>query len=79
MTQTLAAPSPAASLRRLVARALDDPDSRSVAIGILAVLLVHLLLFATAPYLLRTEPIHFRPRAHQTVQQFNIEIAPTRS
>jgi len=76
MTQTLAAPSPAASLRRLAARALADPDSRSVLIGILAVLLVHLLLFATAPYLLRTEPIHFRPRAQQTLQQFNIEIAP---
>ena len=32
-----------------------DPDNRSVLVGIAAVLLVHLFLFAFAPYLLRTD------------------------
>jgi len=76
MSQSLAAIPPSASMRRLAARALTDPDTRSVLIGVLAVLLVHLLLFATAPYLLRSEPIHFRPRSQGSLQQFNIEIAP---
>ncbi|HMD61662.1 MAG TPA: hypothetical protein VKG78_09530 [Opitutaceae bacterium] len=76
MSHSLTAPSPFASLRRFASRALADPDSRSVWIGVLAVLLVHLLLFATAPYLLRSDPIHFRPRAQAAPQQFNIEIAP---
>jgi len=76
MTHTLTVPSPSASLRRLAARALADPDSRSVLIGILAVLLVHFLLFATAPYLLRTEPIHMTARRQAVPQQFSIEIAP---
>jgi len=76
MTHTLSVPSPAASMRRLAVRTLLDPDSRSVLIGILAVLLVHLLIFATAPYLLRTEPIRARMRNQAAQQQFNIEIAP---
>jgi len=62
-------------MRRLAARVIEDPDSRSVLIGILAVLLVHFLLFATAPYLLRTEPTHGVLR-NPAQRQFDIEIAP---
>jgi|CZKI01.1.fsa_nt_gi hypothetical protein len=75
MTHTLTVASPTASLRRLAARVMEDPDSRSVMIGILAVLLVHFLLFATAPYLLRTEPVHGAVR-NPAQRQFSIEIAP---
>ncbi len=76
MTHSLTAPSPAASLRRLAARLWLDPDSRSVLVGILGVLIVHLLLFATAPYLLRTDEIHPSDQARLAHRQFNIEIAP---
>jgi hypothetical protein len=76
MTHTLTAPSPAAALRRQVSRLWSDPDSRSVLIGILAVLIVHLLLFATAPYLLRTDEVHSDPNAKLSHRQFNIEIQP---
>ena len=52
-----------------------DPDSRSVLIGLLAVLVVHLLLFAAAPVLLRSEAPRgmLKPAAPRT---FSIEIAP---
>jgi hypothetical protein len=76
MSHVLAPQSPTASMRRAVARAWGDPDSRSVLIGVAAVLFVHLLLFATAPYLLRTDPINPSARKHATPKQFNIEIAP---
>jgi hypothetical protein len=76
MTHTLTATSPAASIRRHAARLLADPDSRSVLIGIAAVLLVHLFLFATVPYVLRSEPIRASLRKHAAPQPFSIEIAP---
>jgi hypothetical protein len=76
MTHTLTAPNPAASIRRAAARVLADPDSRSVLIGVLAVLLVHFLLFATAPYLFRTDSVHAMPRKQAAPRQFSIEIAP---
>ena len=76
MTHTLSAPTPSASVKRLAARILGDPDSRSVLIGVAAVLLVHLLLFATAPYLLRSDAVHSAARKQAAPHQFNIEIAP---
>lgn len=76
MSSTLASPQPAASLRRYLARLWDDPESRSVLIGLLGMLLVHLLLWVVAPYLLRSEPIHAKLRPAATARQFNIEIAP---
>jgi hypothetical protein len=76
MNHALAPPSPSAALRRYVSRLLADPDSRSVLIGLAAVLLVHLFLLATAPYLLRTEPVHGRVRTQAAPKQFSIEIAP---
>jgi hypothetical protein len=54
----------------------SDPDARSVLIGLVAVLIVHLFLFATAPYLLRSEPVNPSDRKHAAPRQFSIEIAP---
>jgi hypothetical protein len=76
MTHTLTATSPTAFLRRFVARVREDPESRSTGIGILAVLVVHLLLFIVAPYLLRSDVVHSTARKPAVPRQFNIEIAP---
>lgn len=76
MTHTLTAPTPAAAFRRLVERVRADPDSKSTAIGLMAVLIVHLLLFLIAPYLLRTDVVHATVRKQAIPRQFNIEIAP---
>jgi hypothetical protein len=76
MTHVLTPSSPKDALRRYVERVKADPDSRSVGIGIMAVLIVHLLLFLTAPYFLRTDAAHAAVRKHATPRQFNIEIAP---
>jgi hypothetical protein len=76
MTHSLTAPSPANSLRRAAARFWQDPESRSVIVGILGVLLVHLLLFAFAPYLLRTDEVDVSAKDRLAARQFNIEISP---
>jgi hypothetical protein len=76
MNHTLAAPSPNAFFRRWVLRLREDPESRSILVGVAAVLLIHLVLFAVSPYLLRPEPVHARPRTHAAPKQFSIEIAP---
>ena len=76
MSHVLSPPTPIASLRRAAARAWSDPDSRSVLIGLLAVLLVHLLVFAVAPYLLRTDALGAAARKIAAPRQFNIEISP---
>lgn len=75
MSHVLTPQSPLSSMRRAVARLWSDPNSRSILIGLAAVLLVHLFLFATAPYLLRSDPAHPMPRA-AAPRQFSIEIAP---
>jgi hypothetical protein len=54
----------------------SDPDSRSVLIGLLAVVLVHLFLFAVGPYLLRTDTAGASARKIAAPKQFNIEISP---
>jgi hypothetical protein len=76
MTHVLTPPSPTAALRRFASRAWSDPDSRSALIGIIAVLLVHSILFVVAPYLLRSDTTHITARKHAAPRQFNIEIAP---
>jgi hypothetical protein len=76
MTHVLTPPSPSAAIKRFATRAWSDPDSRSVVIGILAVLIVHSILFVAAPYLLRGDVIRPGARKHAAPRQFNIEIAP---
>ena len=76
MAHTLTASTPSSFLRRWVARVKEDPESRSVLVGVAAVLLIHLLLFAVSPYLLKSEVVHSKMRPHAAPKQFNIEIAP---
>jgi hypothetical protein len=76
MSHVLTPPSPTAALRKFAANAWSDPDSRSIIIGLIAVLLVHSILFVTAPYLLRGDVAHATLRKHAAPRQFNIEIAP---
>lgn len=63
-------------MRRAAVRLWEDPDWRSVLVGIAAVLLVHLLLFAVSPFLLRSEPSSLLTRKIAMPREFNIEIAP---
>lgn len=76
MSQTIVPPHPLVSLRRQLARAWDSPDSRSVIIGILGVILVHALLILLAPHMMRPDPLESVIRPHSINKQFNIEIAP---
>jgi hypothetical protein len=76
MSQTIASPTATATLRRLVVRVWDDPDSRSTAIGLLAVLIFHLLLWLLGPRLLSFDHVTLATRPHSTSREFNIEIAP---
>jgi len=76
MSHVLSPPTPIASLRRSAARIWSDPDSRSILIGLLAVLLVHLFLFAVGPYLLRTDTLSASAHKLAVPKQFNIEISP---
>ena len=57
-------------------RMWKDDDSRSVLIGLLAVLVVHLLLFGLAPVFLRSQPSSLVARKDMAARDFNIEIAP---
>lgn len=76
MSQALATPPPSTASRRLVSRLWDDPDNRSTTVGIIGVLLIHLLLLATAPYLTRINRTALLPRPRSSARQFNIEITP---
>lgn len=76
MTQTIVPPSPLTTLRRQCVELWDEPDSRSVLIGLAGVILVHLLLIWAAPLMLRVEHAASVLRPHSSQQQFNIEIAP---
>ncbi|HWA87108.1 MAG TPA: hypothetical protein VG710_12845 [Opitutus sp.] len=76
MSETIASPSPFAVARRTWLRLWNDPDTRSVIVGVIGMLLVHLLLLGTAPYLLRSDRVGSVIRPHSSSRQFNIEIAP---
>jgi hypothetical protein len=76
MSQIIVPPHPLTTLRRQCVELWDDPDSRSVLIGLLGVLLVHLLLLFSAPHVLRVDPSNSVLRPHSSNRQFNIEIAP---
>lgn len=76
MSQSLASPSPFLAFRRWWAKTWDDPESRSVLIGLVGVVLVHLLLLLLAPMALRTERMPSVLRPHSSSREFNIEIAP---
>jgi hypothetical protein len=76
MSQSLATATTGNSSRGLVARIWRNPDSRSTAIGVGAVLLFHLFLWLFGPYLLRFDHVPAAVRPHSTSREFNIELAP---
>lgn len=76
MSQTIASSSPFASLRRTFAGWWQEPDSRSVMVGIAGVLLIHLLLLLLAPRALRLEHAPSVLRPHSSAREFSIQIAP---
>ena len=76
MSQTIASSSPFASLRRTFAGWWQEPDSRSVMVGIAGVLLIHLLLLLLAPHALRLEHAPSVLRPHSSAREFSIQIAP---
>src|SRR5687767_4334621 len=76
MNHTLATPPPATSVRGFFVRAWADPDTRSALVGLAGVLLIHILLWLTAPRLLRVDVIPVTHRPDSAAKQFNIEIAP---
>ena len=76
MNDILAQPTAATVLRRLLARVREDPDSRSIAIGIIGMLLVHVFLWLLGPNLLRMDNTPSVIRPHSSTRQFNIVIQP---
>ncbi len=77
MSQTIVTPPLSHQVRRALARMWDEPESRSMVIGIVGTILVHLLLLFVGPFLLRTDPSQMlAPRPHARPQQFNIDLAP---
>ena len=64
--------------RRFVPRLSDDPDTRSVQVGVGATLLVHLLLLVLMPEKFDNSLTSgaFAPRPTGSTQNFNIEMAP---
>lgn len=76
MSQSIASPTATTTLRQFCVRVWRDPDSRSTAIGLGAVVLFHLLLWLLGPRLLRFDDIALAPRPHTSAREFNIEIAP---
>ncbi len=76
MTHSVASPSATTWLRGLCARVWQDTESRSTAIGLAAVLVIHLFLWLIAPMVLRLEHVPSAPRPHAASKQFNIELDP---
>ncbi len=76
MSQTIVSPPLSLTARRFFVRMWNDPDSRSILIGLLGVVLVHLLLYLVGPYLLRADPSLAVKRPHATLRQFSIDLAP---
>jgi hypothetical protein len=76
MSQSIATQTPANTIRRVLLRVWDDPDSRSALIGMMGVLLIHLLLWLVAPFLFHFDPVVSGVRPRAAPQPFNIELAP---
>jgi hypothetical protein len=75
MSPTLSPPPVPSGARRRVPRLSQDPETRSVQIGLLGTILVHLLLFLVVPHLLRFDPPPPGARPSPATE-FNISIDP---
>lgn len=76
MSQTIVTPPLSHTVRRALVRMWDEPESRSVLIGVVGTILVHLFLLLVGPILLRNDTPHALMRPHASTRQFSIEIAP---
>ena len=76
MSQTIVTPPLSHTVRRALARMWEEPESRSILIGIVGTILVHLLLLLVGPTLLRNDKAGLAVRPHARPQQFNIQLAP---
>jgi hypothetical protein len=76
MSQSLAPTAVSTGARAAIARAWANPETRSVIIGVAAVIVFHLLLWLAAPFLVRFgPPAAFTPTSG-TERNFNIELTP---
>jgi len=74
---TLLPPSPKRSRRRFgLPRFSEDPDKRSIQVGVLATILIHVLLVLLLPKSLRPDLTGLHPAQKSHPPQFNIELAP---
>ena len=76
MSQTIVPSAPVSSLRGACARAWANPDTRSIMIGVGAVLVFHLLLLILGPKLLVYGHGSLPPHTSSPARDFNIEFAP---
>jgi hypothetical protein len=76
MNDALASETPASTLSRMGALLWDDPDNRSIAIGVLAVLIVLPLEYISAGFAFKTRGAFTSNHRQATPREFNIEIAP---
>ena len=76
MSQTIVTPPLSHTVRRALARMWEEPESRSILIGIVGTILVHLLLMFIGPVLLRNDPTPALVRPHARPRQFSIQLAP---
>ncbi len=77
MSHSLATPPPSAAPRSWLARLWAEPDTRSILIGILAVVVIHMLLWLVGPRFLRMEARALPPRTADDQGKFyNIELNP---
>jgi hypothetical protein len=75
MSPPVSPPTAPATPRRQRVLLSDNPETRSVQIGLLGTVLLHLLLLLLAPFLLKFTPDRAR-KAPSTPPQFNIELTP---
>lgn len=77
MSHSLATPPPSAAPRSWLARLWAEPDTRSILIGILAVVVIHMLLWLVGPRFLRMEARALPPRTADDQGKFySIELNP---
>ena len=77
MSQSITTPSLTTSLRGMVVRSWEDPESRSTLVGVAGVIIFYVLLWLASPYLFRVDPITASAhRPHASPRQFSIELAP---
>ncbi len=76
MTHSISLQPPPDDQPGLVTRMWKDPEQRSVLIGILGVILIHLFLAIVAPWLFKSDPMPPAKRRQAQPQVFNIEMPP---